>query len=80
MKIHKLKLLEMFADDVLVGRKNFEIRYNDNNYAIGEYIQFEVMSNKPHELNKKLYKITCVISGWGLIEGFVALGIREVQR
>lgn len=77
MKIHKIKLLAMFADDVLSGRKNFEIRFNDRDYQQGDLIQFEVISAKQHELNNRTYRITYVLSGWGLIGGYVALGIKE---
>lgn len=82
MKIHKIKLRKEFADDVLYGDKNFEIRFNDRNYEVGDYIHFLVIDGKEkvvfHQLDNELYKITYVLSGWGLQDGYVALGIHRV--
>lgn len=82
MKTHKIKLSDEFANDVLLGNKTFEIRYNDRNYKVGDYIEFVVVGeNKEpveHMLNEVPYKITYVLSGWGLQDGYVALGIQRI--
>ncbi len=36
--IHSLKLITDFFDDVLSGRKSFEIRQNDRNFKVGDYL------------------------------------------
>ena len=78
------KILRPFADAVLSGEKTFEIRKNDEGYQKGDVIIFEVMDsefmpNSLHPLNGKRYEITYVLSGWGLKEDYVALGIEEVE-
>ncbi len=79
---HHIKLSEHFAEAVLLGRKNFEIRNNDRGYQFGDLVQFQVMGKEgpvEHELNALTYEITYVLSGWGLKEGYVVFGIREVK-
>ena len=81
---HKIKLQKEFADSVLSGDKCFEIRKNDRGYQKGDMVQFQVMDgmyeayNQP--LNKITYEITYVINGWGLENGYVVFGIREVKE
>ena len=81
---HKIKLQKEFADAVLSGDKCFEIRENDRGYQKGDKVQFKVMDGPfeaySHPLNKAMYEITYVLSGWGLKNGFVVFGIREVEE
>ena len=82
-KLHEIKLLSEFADDVYAGRKNFEIRKNDRDYRVGDTVQFRVIGSKEaanHILNTRQYEITYVLSGWGIEDGFVAFGIKPVTR
>lgn len=82
--IHRIKLQKEFADAVLSGDKCFEIRENDRGYQKGDKVQFKVMDGSfeaySHPLNEIIYEITYVISGWGLKNGFVIFGIREVKE
>ena len=82
--IHHIKLQKEFADAVLSGDKCFEIRENDRGYQKGDNVQFKVMDRSfevyDHPLNKVIYEITYVLNGWGLKNGFVVFGIREVKE
>lgn len=84
MRVHELKILNDFADSVATGDKQFEIRENDRGYQKGDYIRFQAIDKcrieNQHVINKRLYEITFVLSGWGLKNGWVALGIREVKE
>ena len=81
MKVHNLKLSEHYAEAVLCGEKNFEVRYNDRGYQKGDFVSFIVVEGglnvkavvQPFE--HKLYEITYVHSGLGLKEGYVVFGI-----
>lgn len=42
-KLHKIKIREEFADDVLNGDKCSEVRENDRGYQKGDFIQFDVI-------------------------------------
>ena len=37
---HELKILKQFADEIIIGNKNFEIRKNDRGYQKGDFIDF----------------------------------------
>lgn len=81
MRTHELKILNDFADAVYVGDKTFEIRENDRGFQKGDFIRFQAIDKSglrnKHLVNEKLYEITFVLSGWGIKNGYVALGIKE---
>lgn len=80
---HHLKLNEQFCDDVLSGKKSFEIRLNDRNYQVGDHIKFQAWGCHfpiaEHAINDKEYEITYVLSGWGLKDGYVAFTTKEIK-
>lgn len=84
MKTHKIKLLLNLCDDVLSGDKNFEIRENDRGYQKGDRVVFQPYEPSDpfvkHPISDKVYEITYVLNGWGLKNGYVAFGIREVKN
>ena len=79
---HELKILECFADAVFCGEKTFEVRYNgDRGFQKGDTILFIVVDksgikNIHHPLNSLTYRITYVLSGYGLKEDHVVFGIK----
>lgn len=83
MRTHNLKILNDFADAVVAGDKTFELRQNDRGYQKGDYIKFQAIDDhrveNPHLINDNLYEITFVLNGWGLQDGYVALGIKEAR-
>ena len=80
---HKIKIDKSYADAIIEGRKNFEVRYNDRGYNAGDLVCFAVIdSNKKvirHELSNFFYRITYVHSGLGLQEGYVVFGIEQMK-
>lgn len=81
--IHEIKLLETFADAVLDGRKNFEVRENDRGYQRGDIVRFTVVDKAgkrvEHPLETEQFVITYVLSGWGIRDGFVVFGISKIS-
>lgn len=80
---HEIKILESFADAVASGEKTFEVRENDRGYKKGDKIKFKVVDYHGfyvygHELTEHKYEITYVLSGWGIKDGWVVFGIKEV--
>ena len=70
---------------MLSGQKSFEIRLNDRDYQKGDLVKFKVVdsigtSYMLHRLNKELFEITYVLSGWGLKEGYVAFSIKKIEK
>lgn len=83
MKHYTLKLDMNFCDDVLSGRKNFEIRYNDRGYQAGDtvsFIPYNGMFRSYHEVEDKKYQITYVLNGWGLKNNYVVFGIKPYRE
>lgn len=82
---HCIKIREQYADAIVEGRKNFEVRYNDRGYNAGDEVAFTVvnefdMTDLYHPLNKKKFKITYVHSGLGMENGYVVFGIEEIRE
>ena len=78
-----MKLLENFADDVLIGYKTFEVRENDRGFQKGDTVKFTCIDSHGlklnHQINDKVYEITYVLNGWGIKNGFVVFGIKECE-
>lgn len=83
--IHELKIFKSFADAIISGDKNFEVRHNDRGFQKGDKVRFKVEDNfddysekrEDHPISKKLYEITYVLNSWGINEGFVVFSIKE---
>jgi hypothetical protein len=83
MKIHKLKTLQPYYDEVLKGRKTFELRKDDRNFVVGDFLQLfegneqvediQLRSNKNFIYFQICYKLDGGI--YGLEKGFCILGI-----
>ena len=83
---HKLKTDSEVFQAVVEGRKTFEIRFNDRNFKVGDELvlletiytlEEQMKHGKPllfsgNELRKT---ISYVLSGYGLQDGWVILGI-----
>lgn len=83
--VHKLKILESYADAILEGRKNFEVRLNDRGYNTGDLVEFKVLHHNGRKFTKhivahKTYRITYVHSGLGMQDNYVVFGIKEVTQ
>ena len=78
MKIHELKTLPEYFDAVFMGKKNFEIRQNDRDYKIGDYVELQEYDlNKGFTGRKLSRQITYIFKGgkYGLDIDFVCLAI-----
>lgn len=84
MQVHHLKLHENFADAVLSGDKNFEIRKNDRGYQKGDRVIFDVVKDSgltvAHSLHREAFEITYLLHGWGLQEGYCVFGIKPIKK
>lgn len=80
--IHELKIQEAFYEAVLSGDKTFEIRKNDRGFQKGDTL----ILIKVDELGIKSLsdiikcKVSYVLSGWGIQEGHVVLGLTNVRE
>lgn len=82
---HDLKIREEFADAVCRGSKTFEVRREDGRrFEVGDEIGFRVVGARGedapwHALNRKRYRVSYVLRGWGVEDGHAALAIKPVS-
>lgn len=90
---HILKLNTRYVGEILRGRKRFEVRNNDRSFQRGDEIQFVVVNDdgEPAVIGAKqlaseyatledlVFRITFVVTGYGLKEGYCAFGFEEVE-
>lgn len=80
--LHKLKIMEDYANSICCGDKTFEVRYNDRNYQKGDFIEFNAVSRDGiwmiHNIAEMVFEITNVHSGLGMADGYVVLAIKRV--
>lgn len=79
--IHRLKIEEPYANAVVSGDKNFEVRYDDRGYQKGDIVRFQTVNDKgesvDHMINGAEYIITYALHGFGIKEGWCVFGIKE---
>ena len=74
MKIHRLKILKEYADAKMQGIKPFEIRKNDRDYKVGDYIYYTAINENgdkiDHEIDKWCFIIR-YITNYNQKDGYV---------
>jgi hypothetical protein len=81
---HNLKIEGAFFDDVASGRKPFEIRKNDRGYQTGDTLVLREYWREGSGLGgyysdrETRKRITYILNGWGLQDGYVALGLEAI--
>lgn len=76
--VHKLKIEDVYYDQIIDGAKKFEVRYNDRGYQNGDHVKFFERDGS-FERNG-LWEIIYVHSGLGMKEMFVVLGIARIDK
>jgi uncharacterized protein YqfB (UPF0267 family) len=79
MKIHKLKTIPKFFNDILTGVKTFEVRYNDRDFKVGDLLVLREFDDVTLcYTGLFLYKnVTYILDDPRFVkEGFVVMGIR----
>lgn len=80
---HDLKIEKNYWQNILTGTKRAEIRLNDRDYQLGEYLTFKAPVHQvglEDNVPKRVFQITHIHSGLGLKEGYVCLSIVEIDR
>lgn len=86
-KIHELKTDSEVFQAVVEGRKTFEIRFNDRDFRVGDELVLleaihtgeQMKRGKPllYSGNELRKKVSYILSGYGLQDGWVILGIKS---
>ena len=81
MTVHKLKIEPRYFAAVMNGTKPFEIRKNDRNYKVGDFLALEewVQKDQQYTGRRTARGVTYVLSdSVFLTHGYVALGIELI--
>ncbi len=84
---HDLKTWLHYFDEVVEGRKPFEVRKNDRDYRVGDWLRLLPYDTAKQSIvrrhGRRFYdvEITCVLEGgaFGIEPGYVVLGIPQEQ-
>lgn len=80
-RTHGLKIGCEYLENILLGRKTFEIRRNDRDYQVGDYIKFYMIEESCQAVHDdNTFKIKYIHSGLGLQDGYVALAIEKLKK
>lgn len=78
-KIHELKILPCFFEEVCNREKQYELRRNDRDFRAGDMLRLNEFQNEKYTGMSILVSITHVLHGFeGLQSGFVILGIEKL--
>lgn len=83
--IHELKIQEEYANAIGRGDKTFEVRSEqDRCFKANDRILFRVIDCEgnlapSHSLNKVMHRITYVLRGHGIEDGYAVLAIKPVR-
>jgi hypothetical protein len=78
-EIHQLKTMPKYFEAVSMGIKNFEIRENDRDFNVGDFVELQEHDPyKGYTGRKLIKKITYVFRGgkYGLDKNFVVFSIQ----
>lgn len=75
---HKLKILPKYFNDVRSGIKTFEIRKNDRNFQVGDFLLLKEYENEKFTGNIIGAEVT-YITNYEQKDGYVVMGIELVS-
>ncbi len=81
--MHELKVLPEYFSELSCERKNFEIRRNDRNFHIGDYLNLYEWSKETGYTGKSIRRrIKYILSDskFGLKDGYVALALHVPKK
>ena len=77
--IHFLKIESQYLNDVTSGKKKAEIRFNDRNFKLGDYIQFIEVKENELIITSFTVKITHILDDSRFLkDNFVMLSIMNL--
>lgn len=69
LMIHELKIIPEYYNDIISGRKTFEVRFNDRNYQVGDVLVLREYENGEYTgraIERKVIYILDETSGYVL--------------
>jgi Domain of unknown function (DUF3850) len=78
MKVHELKTLKPYFQDVYSGVKKFEVRFNDRNFQVNDLLGLEEFDDATQTYTGRyiIRRITYILSDPMFVkDGFVIMGL-----
>lgn len=77
--VHELKIAPKYFQKILSKEKNFEFRYNDRNYQIGDILKLKEYNDGKYTGRETSVKITYILQNFeGLKDNYVILSIKPL--
>ena len=75
---HELKIYPKYFEDVISGKKKFEIRKNDRKYRVGDILKLKEWDNIKYSGREARAEVIYLIDDKfaGIQPGYVVMGIR----
>lgn len=76
-QMHKLKILPQYYDSIISNIKHFELRKDDRDYQVGDFIILQEWENGEYTGRETGFKIEYILRNcteYGLMEGYCILG------
>lgn len=82
MRIHRLKTYHEYFVAQTLGIKQFEVRYNDRNYQVGDVLILREWNNDNGYIGVAIYlRVIYVLEEFeGLKDGYVVLGTEPLTK
>lgn len=85
VKMHHLKILPKYFEDVQAGKKNFEIRENDRDFKVGDILILKEYENEKYTGRIVKRKVNYILYGdkpftLGLAKGYCILGLENETK
>ncbi|UNM95903.1 DUF3850 domain-containing protein [Ignatzschineria rhizosphaerae] len=78
-QIHELKIAPHFLNEIAIGNKNFEIRFNDRDFQSGDTLILKGFENDRYTGNEVTRSVDFILSNYpGLEKGYVILSLKPV--
>lgn len=78
--VHQLKCRVPFFQHIVARDKTFEVRENDRGYQRGDTLQLNEYEDGKYSGNIVYANVSYVLSGWGIKDGFVVLGLANIRN
>lgn len=81
MKVHKLKILPEYYNAQIEGKKNFEIRKNDRNYQVGDWLLLKEYNPKIKKFTERKVMVEITyITNYQQKDSYVVLGTKYIKE
>lgn len=78
MKVHNLKVNNIYFQELIINKKKFEIRKNDRDYKVGDILHLREFDNEFYSGRYIDREITYILESCpehGLMDGYVILSL-----